>query len=77
VNPHLRYEVHGVDLILTLILGRVQIKSGSDDLSLAEFHPPLEGKRDRDDHRLTNFELIRFAEQCYRPSSVARDERPG
>jgi transcriptional regulator with XRE-family HTH domain len=66
INPNLRYEVHGANLTLTLILGRVQIKPGSDDLSLVEFQPTLEGKRDREDHRLTQYELIKFADQCYR-----------
>jgi hypothetical protein len=73
INPDLRYEVHGGDLTLAMSLGSeqinlgsVQIKPGSEDLSLAEFEPPLEGKRDLDDRRLTQYELIRFADQCYK-----------
>jgi transcriptional regulator with XRE-family HTH domain len=66
INPNLKYEVHGNRLILTMILGSAHIAPGSGDLSRVEFQPPLESKRDRDDHRLTTFELIRFAEQCYR-----------
>lgn len=66
ISPNLRYEICDDAIMLTVILGRVLVRSNSEDLSSVEFQPALQSKRDRDDHRLTNFELIRFAEQCYK-----------
>lgn len=82
IDQSLRYDKFEDGVRLTTakngklsVIGEVRAYRGGDlGVASVEFVPPLLGKRDRPDNRLTNHELVRFAEQCWGTYRASRPD---